>query len=755
MKHSMKSILSAILAGLCIVSCVSCDSGDAPATGADSTDTPGTEAVHKEPARADVYVDAAAAEGGDGSETAPFQTITAARDYLRAADKSAVSGGITVHVAPGEYHTDGGLTFTAEDSGTADCPITYVSDEAQGASIRSGVTLDNSAFTALDDAEAARLYNPDAAANIRKIDLAALGLTSEDWGQLSARSTWDTAELASYGVNTVPEGELYVNGDRCFLAQYPNDALLSIDGFLRFRTIVEDVISMDPAAEDLRGSTFHVDADTAERIRAWQEPSEAWVFGYFRWEWADHAVPVGSINADEKSVTLAVPCGEYLVPNYKYMFYNVYEELDAPGEYYIDRDSGILYLYTGESFDTDTLVFANDFDPLISGDGVEHITFRGFDIRYSRGSGINITGNYITFDACSIGSVRTDGISLRGDHNTISGCDVSNIGGQAIYLEGGSQETLTSSENLIYNNRVHDFGQIKRTYAYGIFPSSVGTTVSHNEVYNAPHNAISTGSMNNIIEYNEIYNVCAETEDAAAIYNGFSFMGRGNIIRYNYIHDIGQDNTHTHAIYLDSSYSGQTIVGNIFENTGYYAIKAASGRDNVIENNIFIDCSSQKMEFGVLHFGQVNRDEWLSGWSIDAIVSNAFFGSTPQSLVSYDNEIWRQTFPEIYETKFVFDPETDSMDDPAFFPNPTGNSIRNNVVFANYGSRKVHITHVFELGDDLEIFSAVENNVVINNDMSSFADAEGGDYTLVDGAALFDAVPDFAPIPLSEIGCVD
>ena len=153
MKHSMKSILSAILAGLCIVSCVSCDSGDAPATGADSTDTPGTEAVHKEPARADVYVDAAAAEGGDGSETAPFQTITAARDYLRAADKSAVSGGITVHVAPGEYHTDGGLTFTAEDSGTADCPITYVSDEAQGASIRSGVTLDNSAFTALDDAD--------------------------------------------------------------------------------------------------------------------------------------------------------------------------------------------------------------------------------------------------------------------------------------------------------------------------------------------------------------------------------------------------------------------------------------------------------------------------------------------------------------------------------------------------------------------------------------------------------------------------
>ncbi len=757
MKLHLKSVCSAVLAGFLLLNAVSCTSESPvsdPGTSADHVSTDPIPVV-KESARADIYVDASAAPGGDGGESAPFSSLTEARDYLRASDKSAVSGGITVHVAPGEYRTDGGLTFTAEDSGTEDCPIVYLSEEPLAASIRSGVTLDNGAFAPIDETEAARLFHPEAAASIRKIDLRAQGLTEDDWGTLSARSTWDTEQLKSYGINTVPEGELYVNGYRSPLAQYPNDALLSIDGFLRFQTIVEDITSMDPAASDLRGSTFTVDAETAGHLAAWQNPEEAWVFGYFRWEWADHAVPVGKIDPAAASVTLAVPCGENLVQNYKYMFYNVFEELDAPGEYYIDRSSGTLYLYAGDSFSTDELVFANSHAPLISGTGLDYVTFRGFDIRYSRGTGIVLSGNHLTFDGCSIGSVRFDGIELDGYHNTITGCDISNIGGQAVTLRGGDEETLTASENLVYNNRIHDFGQIKRTYAYGVFPLSVGTTISHNEIYNAPHNAVSTGSMNNIIEYNEIYNVCAETEDCAAIYNGFGYIGRGNVIRYNYIHDIGQEDTHTHAVYLDSSYSGQTIVGNVFENTGYYAIKAATGRDNVISNNIYIDCSSRNMEFGVVHFGQVNRNEWLSGMSIEAVISNAFMGTAPDKLIRYDNSVWRETFPEIFETKLTFDPAVDSMDDPAFFPNPAGNVITKNVVFANYSSRNVHWTHCFDLGEDLEMFSTVENNVTINNDMSSFTDPGHGDYTLVDGSAIFASVPEFEPIPFAEIGCID
>ena len=76
-------------------------------------------------------------------------------------------------------------------------------------------------------------------------------------------------------------------------------------------------------------------------------------------------------------------------------------------------------------------------------------------------------------------------------------------------------------------------------------------------------------------------------------------------------------------------------------------------------------------------------------------------------------------------------------------------------MFANYGSRKVHWTHCFDLGADVETFSTVEDNVTINNDMSSFADPDNKDYTLVEGSAIFASVPDFEPIPFAEIGCID
>ena len=132
--------------------------------------------------------------------------------------------------------------------------------------------------------------------------------------------------------------------------------------------------------------------------------------------------------------------------------------------------------------------------------------------------------------------------------------------------------------------------------------------------------------MLNVIEYNEIYNVCMETQDCAAIYTGYSFTGRGNVIRYNYIHDIGQPDTHTHGIYFDSSYSGQTVYGNIFENTGYTGLKAGSGRDNVIVNNIFIDCGSAAMDYAAIEIGHWNRDMWLDGSTIEALVLQDFMG---------------------------------------------------------------------------------------------------------------------------------
>ena len=709
-----------------------------------------------------IYVDSNVETSGDGSETSPFKTIPEAQMKIRelkASEEGLPVGGIRVLIATGEYD---GLVMTDEDSGTAECPITYVSAEKLGANINSGTILNASDFVELSAEEKARILNKDAVDNIKKVDLKAYGLGASDWGELGVRSTWDSAHgiLDDYGVTTVAEGELYINGDRSYLAMYPNNALLDLSKFLSFGPIVENITSMDINDPEFRGSTFTADADTFEHVKSWENPTEVWVYGYYRWEWAEHSVPIGKVNADAGTITLAYPCNEYLIENYKYIFYNVFEELDVPGEYYIDRENGILYVYADENFDASTLVFANEATPLLSATDLSYVTFRGLDIRYTRGSGISFSSaNYVTFDHCSVGSCRTGGININvGNNVTISNCEVSNIGGQAITIvNGGDRETLTPSNCLIYNNIVRDFGQISRTYAYGIWPGAMGTTVSHNEIYNAPHNAVSTGSMMNTIEYNEIYNVCTETQDCAAIYNGFGFAGRGNVIRYNYIHDIGQPDTHAHAIYFDSSYSGQTVYGNIFQNTGYTAIKAGTGRDNVISNNIFIDCGSAVMEYDALEVGHWNRDMWVTGSSIEDIVSQDFMGGTIEGLIDYDNEAWRKAFPEIYETKFYFDPAVDSYDDPAFFPNPAGHVVTNNVVITTYNTMHLNPGDVYNIGVDVYKFSTVENNILIQHDMSSFigADYDEPDYTVTEQSKIKKLIPDFEIIPFSEIGLVD
>ena len=46
----------------------------------------------------------------------------------------------------------------------------------------------------------------------------------------------------------------------------------------------------------------------------------------------------------------------------------------------------------------------------------------------------------------------------------------------------------------------------------------VGNRVAHNLIHHAPHQAIGFGGNDHVIEFNEIHNVCYESNDAGAIY---------------------------------------------------------------------------------------------------------------------------------------------------------------------------------------------------------------------------------------------
>jgi len=99
--------------------------------------------------------------------------------------------------------------------------------------------------------------------------------------------------------------------------------------------------------------------------------------------------------------------------------------------------------------------------------------------------------------------------------------------------------------------------------------------------------AIGLGGNDHLIEFNEVHHVCMETHDAGAFYMGRDWSQRGNVVRYNFFHEMG--NGDVQAIYLDDWTSGVTVYGNICQGA-LRGILVGGGRDNIMENNIFVNC---------------------------------------------------------------------------------------------------------------------------------------------------------------------
>src|SRR5207245_799709 len=136
--------------------------------------------------------------------------------------------------------------------------------------------------------------------------------------------------------------------------------------------------------------------------------------------------------------------------------------------------------------------------------------------------------------------------------------------------------SLSRGDNFAESNRISDYARWVRTYRPAIAVDGVGNRVSHNLIHDAPHLAILLHGNDHLVEFNEVHDVCLETEDAGAFYMGRDYTERGNVIRFNYFHDIGRTvatpqgprHTDTNAIYLDDGASGALVFGNICCRTG-------------------------------------------------------------------------------------------------------------------------------------------------------------------------------------------
>ena len=461
-------------------------------------------------------------ETGDGSAAAPYATLEAARDAVRAMDKTDLTG-IDVFIKAGTYTLTETFKLTAEDSGTAECPIRYIGEN--GAALYGGVSFTAADFEALGNGAVVQYFPAEAKEHLVQIDLKKLGITA---------SSADALTNERSGSKTY----LYTDGVRMYEARFPN----ADDGW----AIVQPGSELDPVWDDIdqfSGNTtadyyvIRFDEDYNERVHSWHNIQDINVKARFTFLWCSDDTDMVSLDASEPVMKATFQGGYTPREGMFFYWYHVPEELDVPGEYYID-DNFILYYYPMEGHENAVYTMPVLADNLITLEDVDYVTFDNLTIESSRAEGISGTGDYITIQNSNVRGVLGKGIVLKGDNITIQNNNVISTGESGISITSGDVPTLTRGNTLIYNNYIEDWSNVRGMMESAIAVSGCGITISHNEAAHSVDWGIGFSGASITCDYNELYDLGRFEGDGAAIHITQTF---GGIMRYNYIHDIGFD----------------------------------------------------------------------------------------------------------------------------------------------------------------------------------------------------------------------
>ncbi len=493
----------------------------------------------------------------------PFATLERARAAIRALKRAGglPAGGVTVWVRGGVYELKKPFELGAQDSGAAAAPIVYRAAPGETVRLVAGKLVTN--FTRVTDPRVLKRLDPAARPHVAQANLRALGVTrfgGPDRGGL----------------------EVFFNGKPMTLARWPNQGFTHI------------VKMVGKAERRGRHMTHKVGkwVYEGERPKRWIGEKDPWVHGYWFHDWADQKHRIKEIDPVRHTIEVRPPYHAYgYRKGHWYYTFNLLCEIDQPGEWYLDRDTGALYFWPpGDAAKGETLVSV--LPAIVTMEKASYVTLRGMQLEAARGTAITIKGGeHNAVVGCTIRNVGGWAVRVSGGReHRVAGCDIYNTGEGGVALAGGDRKTLAPAGHVAENNHIHHYARIKRVYRPGITLSGVGCRAAHNLIDNAPHMAIGFGGNDHIIEFNEIHSVCYESNDAGAIYTGRNWTMRGNVIRYNYFHHIcGFRGRGCVGVYLDDCFSSATIFGNVF----YKVTRAAmigGGRDNAIVNNIFVDC---------------------------------------------------------------------------------------------------------------------------------------------------------------------
>jgi parallel beta-helix repeat protein len=600
---------------------------------------------------------APASNGTDG----PFASLEAARNAIRTLKSRSglPAGGARVNLRGGRYMRQSSfkLTYSPNDSGTPLSPIVYQAYPGETPCILGGVQI--AGFNVVTNAAILARLSASAQTNVQVATLTDQVITN-------------LIPLARHGVglwwNWTGQNELYFQDQPMQLARWPNTNWLSV------------------AASPALGADHF--SFIGSNTTKWTWDTNTWVQGYFGNEWGDNFQHVASLsvtNGTTNTVYLTAPQASYgYVTGGRFYFLNVLEELDSPGEYYIDRVNGLLYFWPPSSLrEEHPFVSTAGKGGTINGGGVfsynmiSNVVLSGITFVGGVGPLVEIYGGRDNLVSnCTFTGSSCDGVDLMNTFSTVvTRCTIAKPGEQGLFVHcdrAADRLTLAPTTNSVTFNTIHDMSRLCWTYNPGIQIDDVGNYVAYNLIYNGRHNAILISGNNHVLEYNEIRNVCTETSDSGAVYMGRNWTMRGNILRYNYIHNVNQgggaiSSSGVRGIYMDDCWSGTTIFGNVLCNTDG-GVVINGGRDNLVQNNIFVGCTTEAIyaaqpgfTYDASLITNTNSQLWTNlyampyqspPWSVQypALVSiatnnpGAALGNIIRNNISYNNGAWINSY---------------------------------------------------------------------------------------------------------------
>ncbi|NUN95031.1 MAG: right-handed parallel beta-helix repeat-containing protein [Candidatus Omnitrophica bacterium] len=619
----------------------------------------------------------------------PLATFAGARDAVRSLKGAGKAvNGVTVLFRTGTYALEDTVVLGPQDSGTENAPIVYSAYTGERPVISGG----------------------------REIK----GWIRSRLGKKMGREMWE-AHLPE-----VKEGdwwfrELFVEGKRQPRTRLPKQ------GFHNFTSLVESP-GKHEWSEGVWGAGF-----APGNIQNWKNLQDVEIVALTRW--IESRSPIASVNIEGGTVTFKKK-STFRLEDTKhpdrfapYYVENIWEELDEPGEWYLDRGAGILYYLPRPGEGPRTLeVVAPRLSRILGLEGAEgnpvhDIRFEGLTFRYAEweypedDAGSNQAAHEVpgalrlehatrcAFERCKVERVGIYGIEIGPGCSGISvaRCTIRDLGAGGVKMGHGSKASALTDCVLEEGGRIYPS-------AVGVWIGNSGhNRVEHNEIRDFYYTGISVGwtwgygesnAIENKIEYNHIHKIGQGLlSDMGGIYSlGIS---PGTRLSHNLIHDVTSYDYGGWGIYPDEGSSRIVIENNVVHHTKTGGFHQHYGKENIVRNNIF----------ALAHLAQIIRTREEEHKSFDFVGNIVYF--TEGELLGSN---WKND-------KFFLDKN----------------------LYWNPDSSKVNFK-----GATLEEWRKRGHDLSSRIADPLFADPEKGDFTLKPESPAFEL--DFQPIDLSTVG---